>query len=234
MYLSHHAKFCVVNFLLHKLQERRDKIGPGHVSGNIDFWTDPHRHECFGAFIVDITAKKYKMKNGLELFISDATKEALDDDIFVTGSKPILLNLEYPLNFEHFTKAKTCENGTDAAKIATDDIHQLAADGGSNAIGSVQEYEVVARDEGRAVSTDFGICMSHQNERSGGLASGTIKFAEMQNEELGLIIKKNHENQVRLNRSGHRLGVYSGVQDRKERNPKLGADPCGGTRWQGM
>lgn len=209
------------------------------MSGNIDFWTDPHRHECFGAFILDLIAFKYDMKNGLSLFMSDHTKNKLDDSLFVTG-KQILSHLEFPLNFERFTKAKTCDNvmqwmrdSVDEAMIENDDFNQLAADGGSNAIGSIQEFEVVARDEGRTTSTDFGVCVSHQNERSGGLASGTTKFKEMENEALGLILIKNHENQVRLNRSGTRMDSYNGVQDQKERNPHVGAEPCGGTRWGG-
>jgi hypothetical protein len=93
----------------------------------------------------------------------------------------------------------SCKEST----IQQDDWGQLAADGGSNAIGSIREFELVTRSEdgGRESSLDFNICYSHQNERSGGYASGTVKFADSQNDALGDILKKSHIIQVRINRS---------------------------------
>ena len=60
------------------------------------------------------------------------------------------------------------------------DFSQLTADGASNAIGSMQEFEVLTR-HGRPNDVDFAVCYAHQNERSGGKASGTVKFAEETN-----------------------------------------------------
>ena len=48
--------------------------------------------------------------------------------------------------------------------IVSEDWAQLMADGGSNAIGSIQEYEVVSHSEGWQTSVEFNICYSHQNE----------------------------------------------------------------------
>jgi hypothetical protein len=33
-------------------------------SGLIDFWTDSHRKQQFGCFVVDMIAEKYEMENG--------------------------------------------------------------------------------------------------------------------------------------------------------------------------
>jgi hypothetical protein len=82
--------------------------------------------------------------------------------------------------------------------ILSEDWAQQSADGGSIAIGSIQEYEVVSRSEGQQTSVEFNICYSHQNERSGGFASGTMKFADKPNEELGAILRKSHEIQVQI------------------------------------
>ena len=54
------------------------------------------------------------------------------------------------------------------AKICTSDFNQLSTDGGSNDVGSIQEFQIVSREEGRENSTEFDVCFSHQNERSGG------------------------------------------------------------------
>jgi hypothetical protein len=65
--------------------------------------------------------------------------------------------------------------------ILSEDWAQLLADGGSgsNAIGSIQEYELVSCGEGQQTSVEFNICYSHQNEHSGGYASVTMKFADL-------------------------------------------------------
>ncbi len=74
------------------------------MSGTIDFWTDLHCKQQFGCFVVDLTAEKYKMKNGNELFMSMRTKNRMDSDLF-TNTTPILDSLEYPMNFEAFVSA---------------------------------------------------------------------------------------------------------------------------------
>ena len=92
---------------------------------------------------------------------------------------------------------ESCKEST----IQQDDWGQLAADGGSNAIGSIGEFELVTRSEdgGQESSVDFKICYSHQNECSGGYAAGTVKFADSKNNALGDILKKSHGIQVQIN-----------------------------------
>jgi len=56
----------------------------------------------------------------------------------------------------------------------------------------------------------------------------------MPNEQLGAHLNKNHEIQVRLNRSTKRMKVYGQIQDKKRRDPAQGPDTSNETRWQGM
>ena len=112
------------------------------------------------------------------------------------------------------------------------DFSQLTADGASNAIGSMQEFEVLTR-HGRPNEVDFAVCYAHQNERSGGKASGTVKFAEETNNDLGDVLKKSHEIQVRISRAPKRMHAYRQVQTKKERKPLLNPDPANETRWNG-
>ena len=207
------------------------------MSGNIDFWTDPRRRESFGVLVLDILASKYKLEDGLTLFMSNDTKGKLDESIFQTGT-PVLANLEFPVNFELCPGSKTSSAVSDwmfesiaAAKIEPADFNQLAADGGSNAIGSIQEFEVVAREEGRTNSTDFVICLSHQNERSGGYASGTAQFADAPNDDLGKILAKSHKIQGRMHRNPGRMTKYKCVASDKGRKPVLFPSPGNETRW---
>ncbi len=81
---------------------------------------------------------------------------------------------------------------------------------------------------------DFNVCLAHQNECSGGYASGTIKFAEPVNDELGGVLTKNHQIHVCLNWSAPRIKVHCSVQERHERKPKLSPDLAGETRWNGV
>jgi hypothetical protein len=95
--------------------------------------------------------------------------------------------------------------------IVPEDWGQLSADGGSNAIASIQEYEVVSHSEGWQTSVEFNICYSHQNVRSGGYASGTMKFVDKPNKELGAILRTNHEIQVRFSRATKRMKLFFDV-----------------------
>lgn len=153
---------------------------------------------------------------------------------------PNLECLEFPLNFEEFREVKTCVNvsqwlddSSALAKIRKSDFFHLSADGASNAIGSVAELEVMQR-SGRATAVDFNICFAHQTERSGGKASGMVKYKDgSHNESLGIMLAKNHEIQVRLTRGTKRLEIFRSVQERKGRTPPLGPDPANETRWGG-
>jgi hypothetical protein len=82
------------------------------------------------------------------------------------------------------------------ATVLNGDFLQLAADGVSNAIGSIAEFKSLSRPT-RSNDVALSVCIAHQNERSGGYASGTIVFAEPANDELGLIIDKSPKIQVR-------------------------------------
>jgi len=141
------------------------------------------------------------------------------------------------LNFEHFSKPKTIENVTawmfdslDQVGIKSGDINQLSADGASNAIGSVAEYESLSRTD-RSNDVSITRCLAHQNERSAGYASGTLKFAQPKNEALGAILKKSHKIQVDISRAPTRMSVFLSIQKKRERKPLLKPNPSVETRW---
>ena len=111
------------------------------------------------------------------------------------------------------------------------------AEGGSNAIVYIQEFEVVgsvADDSGgRLNNQNFVIFFSHQNERSVGWASETAGFIDKPNEDLGLLLKKNHAIEQRVNPNAGRMEVFRGLQKRKGRIPPIYPDPANEVRWQG-
>ena len=87
-------------------------LGPGFMSGSIDFWNDTHRREDYGVFCIYMLAEFYDMQNGLSLVMSRETKKSLKEELFLRN-KPTLDTLEFPLNFERFTKSKTVDNVSD-------------------------------------------------------------------------------------------------------------------------
>ena len=134
---------------------------------------------------------------------------------------PELGSLEYVGNFQRFETPKTIDNITKwmndsfkALKVQHSDFNQLSADGAANSIGSIAEYEALARTS-RPNNVDVDICISHQNQRSGGLASGTLDFAVPENQELGDLLNKNHLIQTFISRSTGRMATYKGVQRKK-------------------
>jgi hypothetical protein len=66
------------------LTERRQQLHDGFVSGTIDFWTDSHRREQYGSFVIDFPAEKYEFENGTALFMSKKTKEGMCDGLLLT------------------------------------------------------------------------------------------------------------------------------------------------------
>jgi hypothetical protein len=71
--------------LVQILKERREQLHNGFVSGTIDFWTDSHRREQYGSFVIDFPAEKYEFENGTALFMSKKTKEEMCDGLLLTG-----------------------------------------------------------------------------------------------------------------------------------------------------
>ena len=136
------------------------------TSGSIDFWTDSTRKEQFGAFVLNLVAERYLMDCGEEMFMSRETRDRLDPELFATGNAVAeLVVLEYPLNFERFPGAKKIENvvawmreSMAEAKLSDEDFGHLSADGGSNAIGSIRDFEMRGREDGRVNSLDFNVC----------------------------------------------------------------------------
>jgi hypothetical protein len=74
-------------------------------------------------------------------------------------------------------------------------------------------------------------CLAHQNERSAGYASRTLKFAQPKNEALWAILKKSHKIQVDISRAPIRMSVFLSIQKKRERKPLLKPNPSVETRW---
>ncbi len=115
-------------------------------------------------------------------------------------------------------------------KVNHSDLNQVTADGAGNAIGSVSEYESRTRSY-RGNDVEVEVCIAHQNERSGGYASGTIKFEELVNVDLGTFLAKSHKLQTFLSRSTERMSVYKDVAEDNGRCPILLPNPGNETRW---
>ena len=182
--------------------------------------------------MMDLFASKYAMADGQTLFMSNETKDSLGDKAFKTGT-PILDNPEYPANFERFLGKKTSKavskwmhESSDASKVKYGDLNQLATNGGTNAIGAVQEFEVVGRAEGQSNSQDVNIYLSHQLERSNGFRSGTADFTDDPNAELGQVLKKSHATQERMHMHGGCMTVYAGVAKDMVRDPIASNSAC--------
>ena len=73
-----------MNALAQMLTERREQLHDGFVSGTIDFWTDSHRPEQYGSFVIDFPAEKYEFENETALFMSKKTKEGIRDGLLLT------------------------------------------------------------------------------------------------------------------------------------------------------
>ena len=95
------------------------------------------------------------------------------------------------------------DESTTSVKTMPSDYNQMAADGASNAIGSILELETRTRTV-RSNDVDLSICCAHQNERARGYASSTQEYANPVNLELGKVLNKSHSIQVRLNRAPNR------------------------------
>jgi hypothetical protein len=109
------------------------------------------------------------------------------------------------------------------------DFCHLTANGASHAIGSMQEFKVLTH-AGPSNNVDFAVRYAQQNERSGGKASGTVKFSEATNNDLGVVLKKSLKIQARISRAPQRMHACQEVQNKKECKPLLNPDPANETR----
>ena len=242
--------------------DRRKLLRHGFISSTTDFVTDPHRKQSFGVLLLDLVAEKYELRDGRTLFMSRETAKKINDLLLTVSEDSSTFSvlseatyislisfisqgfsntdmLEYVANFEHYKLPNTIENvvgwmqeSVECVKVVSTDSNQMAADGASNAIGSILEVEVQTRDQ-RDNDVDLSICCAHQNERAGGYASGTHKHAVPVNEALGSILEKSHTIQVRVNRAESRMDVLRDIQKNRNRNPILTPKPCNDTRWNG-
>jgi hypothetical protein len=63
--------------------------------------------------------------------------------------------------------------------------------------------------------------------------TGTVKFAEATNNDLGDVLKKSHKTQVPISSAPKRMHINRQGQNKKECKPFLNPDPANETRWNG-
>jgi hypothetical protein len=68
-----HIIECMIDYAKLELgfikEERRLELLSGFLSGTINFWTDSHRKQQFGCFVVNMIVEKYELDNGQVLFM---------------------------------------------------------------------------------------------------------------------------------------------------------------------
>ena len=73
------------------VNERRGELGEGFVSTSSCFWTDRHCKQSFDAICADVTAERYLLFDGGNLFMSKAKITSLDDGVLKMVCVYILL-----------------------------------------------------------------------------------------------------------------------------------------------
>jgi hypothetical protein len=63
------------------LQDRRQLLCYGFMSGSIDFWTNSTRRAAFGVLMLDLVAEQYTMTNGRKYFMSHETASRLKEQL---------------------------------------------------------------------------------------------------------------------------------------------------------
>ena len=94
----------LINEFRQIILERAAILKSGFVSLASDFWTDGTRKDCFGACTATVIAKKYPLRTGQDVFVSDKTISNLtpvQKKTFVSLI-PTLGILDYPVQFESF------------------------------------------------------------------------------------------------------------------------------------
>jgi hypothetical protein len=70
--------------------ERRKLLRHGFISTTTDFVTDPHRKQSFGVILLDLVAKKYELRDGRTLFMSEETSKKISDLLLSVSNLPTL------------------------------------------------------------------------------------------------------------------------------------------------
>ena len=212
----------------------------GFVSSMSDFWWHPGKKMSFGACIACVMAHRYPFKNGLSLFVSQATYGLIKGDTSILKSSdpvPKYCRAQMLLDFVAFDEKKNAENIgawlTDchaAVKCKPSYISSHIVDGASDAGASVQVMKVnMAGETPREMQTDK--CDSHQANTSGRRASGTSAHSLNLNPELGTSLVKLHNTVGRIIRSGVRKDVLNNVRNEKNRQKWPELKTVVATRW---
>ena len=222
------------------------RFGDSIVASTSDFWWDKTRKASFGACIGTFMAKQYRLKNGIDLFISNATLATLSSVEEPRGWERILRSKASKLDrcqclidFCLFDRPHTGQevgawlyNAHKRVRCEPCMQGSQTVDGAANAGASIGKLQWKSSDE-RSVTIVSSKCDAHQANTSGQRASGTSAHKVNYNPELGKSLKKLHSNLVRITHSGKRMTVFRNVGREAKRTNKLTLENGNETRWAG-
>ena len=209
------------------------------VASSSDFWWDNVRKKPFGASIATFMCQRYKFKNGMELFMSDATYfyKRLDKAKLVNGT-PTLARCPALLDFCQFWKPKTGENIGEwleeihaAVDIEPGHIGSHNVDGASNAEKSVECF-ILQTSERHSQPIVAESCNSHKvNTNTAREASGTSDHVVNMNPGLSDALSLHHSWLVKICGSGDRRTIVDNVEKEHGREVSPAMDFALATRW---
>jgi len=220
------------------IQELFLKYCTGFVASSSDFWWHPVYQLSFGGCIASVIANRYRMQNGLSLFMSDSTHNLIKGDTSIlqsAGTEAILDRCKMLLDFVQFDEDKTGKNIGDwlldihsALKIKPSYIGSQVVDGAGISSIDALKFNVQGETPREMIAEK---CDPHQANITGKKASGTSTHKVNLNPDLGESLKKLHTTLVRVTRSGTRKKVLDNVRQEKGRSkyPRLTSGVL--TRW---
>eukprot|EP00956_Cyclotella_meneghiniana_P030727 scaffold78248_cov106-Cyclotella_meneghiniana.AAC.1 len=239
----------VIQFVLNleislMLKEAYLRYGGQIVASTSDFWWDNVRKASFGACIGNFMAKQYRLRNGIDTFMSDVTLSSLSNSSNPRGWETVLRSIKATIarcqalfDVVLFDKAHTGEE----VGAWLYDIHERVGcepymqgsqvvDGDATAGASIGELSWKSSDE-RSEVVVADKCDAHQANTSGRRASGTSVHRTNRNPPMGESLKKLHLTLGRVSNSGKRMGIYKDVGKERKRTKTLILDSSCETRW---
>lgn len=95
-------------------------------------------------------------------------------------------------------------------KIQSSDFNQLSADDAANSIGLISEYKNSLQIT-YPKNIESTVCLDHQNDCLIEFGSGTIKFTQPKNANLGALLYKSHKIQSSISHAPAHMPVYDSV-----------------------
>lgn len=164
--------FCEKEEMKKIILERASVLHGKFVTVNSDFVWCSELKSHYGSITINLTAKKYLFKDGIEYFCSEKTAKEFEELGQLASPEPSIDMLEYLLAFEEFNDAHTgtnisqwLERNLSGYGISPDFQRHLTTDGASNAKKSISDLKLVVY----GAKTDSDISTSTCDGHSGNL-----------------------------------------------------------------